>query len=278
MIKTNFQSRPAALRAMRAARAAHLQEKLDRTAIDGTREEQVFRAVMYANIVRREFAFFVLREMALPRVVANKGVYRQRVKQFVKAVKKELTRWDCQMAYALNGSDPDAVEHYDCLTEKVTRGRLRELLMPVYYSFMQVFTRNGCTDSPCLAAVEAASVVYEFARGRLVREIEHFQGESPMVRRLGVFSDQNLGFYLEELRRALGKALMPRGYEDLNLNADHNCTLAVDNLLTRLVDADAINALVDEAFVQEKARQWGMADNNGGADDGDSAQTARGNG
>lgn len=248
----------AATRSLRRKEHDQLSERARRSAEeDNSPEAKLFAALFYTNIVRKEFANHVLREHALPPVQADKWLCRHTVKQNLRAVKQEMAKWDCQIAYSLLSDEN--LERFDFLCEHMNR-QLFKLYEPFYFSTMQLLTKNHCRNAALVAGLETASALAEYAERRLTEEINQCIMKSPIVGRLAIMRDPRLVHCLDTLRREVGNRMMPRGCTDLDLNADPMIDQAATNLFRRLNDANGINSMIDDTFTQGVATEWGLSE------------------
>lgn len=244
----------AALKGLYRKEYADLKERMRRAEEDKDSQEALtFSALFYANIVRKEFANYILREHALPRVEADKKLCRHSVKMNLRTVKREMARWDSNMAYSLRNETN--IDRFDFLCEVMNR-QLFRLYEPFYFTTMQCLTQNGCLNPAVVAGLETATALFDYTEQQLLADVKHFTMESPIVARLTIMLDTHLLHCLDTLRSEVGHRLMPREEGCVDLNADPMIDTAAKNLFRHLNSADGINSLVDQTFTEGVAKDW----------------------
>lgn len=227
-----------------------LDKRLERVKNDETSKEfRVFNAVFYSAIVRKEYANEKLRD-ALTIVSDNKQLYRHEVKQKVKQIRKDLAKWDIDIAQSINRERDEQgeqkVEYYDALNEYAVK-YFDKYYMPFYYSILQLLTKYDCPFRKEAAAMETACALQEFTQRQLDIDVaENYQTAPPLVQ-LGNLLDTGIVSMTTHLR-GLISTKAAKGKGNIDLNSDSNTEQAASNLFGILSSPEAINNVVDTVF------------------------------
>lgn len=233
-------------------RAAHISSQAARRRAadrcdkdEHSQEYKEFGNIFNASVLRKEYANEKLRE-ALYLVLSNKQLYRHTIKQRVNKCFSFLTRWDSDIARAINNDN--LLDDYDLLTAQGIK-QVEQFYLPFYFSILQELTRNDIPHRLELAALNAAVALQEFAEKQLKADIDATYTRIPQTRLLLFLLDSQMFHLATDLLKEIS-ALASKGRPHVNLNAAPGIELAAQSLFTRLANAHTITARAAEEIKQ----------------------------
>ena len=221
-----------------------MEEKKQKAADDVFSDEQSeaaqkFAAVLYAGMVRKEFAFEKIRKAIYE--IRRGGLYRQEVKRLVRQIENLMYKWDVGIGRMMSAQG--TLDCYDDLVEYGNK-EFDKRFMPFYYSILQLLTRHDVPHRSVLSMVEAARVLMEYSNKQMLADVGRYYTEAPQLRNIGVLYEPRLEHLLTTLCSTLSSRFC-KGKGTIDLNADPMIETAADNLLRVLRSGDTINRYVN---------------------------------
>ena len=220
-----------------------IEERNKQAYIDGTYESKVFGFIFYSNVIRKEFANEKVRN-ALSTLSQSK-YYRFEVKKLANDIRRRIAQWDSDIAGCMQGSESN-LDLYDKLAENGLKD-LGYLYKPLYYSIMQVLTKNECKETPLLAEMQSAVILLEYSNKQLLSDIGEYAFKCPALAKLSAMYAEGTEVNLKRLVDILSMQILSDA-KDIDLNQDKNITLAVNNIINKFHSARVTKGIITKTF------------------------------